>query len=230
MTTPLPLTLFIVDDEALARLRLRELLADIAPSCPTEVLGEAESGQAALEWLRAESEKGTRPPDALLVDIHMPRMDGLELVERLGFLSPMPAVVFTTAHDNHAVQAFDLSVADYLLKPMRAQRLLAALEKVKQRMPIFLPATAPESDGGRTHLHCHEGSRFLLVPVAEILYFKADLKYVTARTREREYVLNETLSRLEEEFSDSFIRLHRSILVARSALTGFERAGEDDEA
>jgi len=231
MPPPVPLTLFIVDDEALARLRLRELLTDIAHSCPTEVLGEAENGQAALTWLQAEHEKGTsRLPDVLLVDIHMPRMDGLELAGRLGFFSPPPAIIFTTAYDNHAVQAFDLNVVDYLLKPVRAQRLLAALEKVRQRNANPAPVPAATSDGGRSHLHCHERNRLLLVPVTEILYFKADLKYVVARTREREYVLNETLAGLEEEFPNEFIRLHRSILVARSALSGFERASEADEA
>ncbi|MCL2021485.1 MAG: LytTR family DNA-binding domain-containing protein [Betaproteobacteria bacterium] len=230
MTALLPLTIFIVDDEALARLRLRELLADIASSCPTEVLGEAESGQATLEWLQTENEKAKpRLPDVLLADIHMPRMDGLELAGRLGFLSPPPAVIFTTAYDNHAVQAFDLSIVDYLLKPVRAQRLLTALEKVRQRMSAS-PAPAPAGDSRRSHLPCHEGGRFLLVPVAEILYFRADLKYVIARTIEREYVLSETLTRLEEEFTHSFVRLHRSILVARSALAGFERADEEDEA
>ncbi|MCL2076075.1 MAG: LytTR family DNA-binding domain-containing protein [Betaproteobacteria bacterium] len=229
MTAQLPLTVFIVDDEALARLRLRELLADIESSCPTKVLGEAENGQAALEWLRTESEKATpRLPDVLLADIHMPQMDGMELVGRLGFLAAPPAVIFTTAYDNHAVQAFDLSVLDYLLKPVRAQRLLAALEKARQRMSAS-PA-APAGDTGRSHLPCHEGTRFLLVPVAEILYFRADLKYVTACTREREYVLSETIAKLEEEFSDAFIRLHRSILVARSALSGFERAPLEDDA
>ena len=231
MTVPHPLAIFIVDDEALARLRLRELLADIASSCPNEVLGEAESGQAALEWLRTESEKEKpRLPDVLLADIHMPGMDGLELAGRLGFISPPPAVIFTTAYDNHAVQAFDLNVIDYLLKPVRAQRLLAALEKVKQRASASQHPAVAEGGNRRSHLPCHEGSRFLLVPVVEILYFKADLKYITAYTMEREYVLSETLNRLEEEFPASFVRLHRSILVARSALSGFERAAEEDEA
>ncbi|MDR1848912.1 MAG: LytTR family DNA-binding domain-containing protein [Zoogloeaceae bacterium] len=227
MTTLVPLNLLIVDDEALARQRLRELLADIALSCPTEVLAEAENGQVALDWLQAGHEK---VPDALLVDIHMPRMDGLELAGRLNFLSPAPAIIFTTAYDNHAVQAFDLNVVDYLLKPVRVQRLLAALEKVRQRSAAPLPAAVTGSEGGRSHLHCHERNRLLLVPITEILYFKADLKYVVARTREREYVLNETLAGLEEEFPNEFIRLHRSVLVARSALSGFERAGEEEEA
>ncbi|MDR3322772.1 MAG: LytTR family DNA-binding domain-containing protein, partial [Zoogloeaceae bacterium] len=140
------------------------------------------------------------------------------------------------AYDNHAVQAFDLNAVDYLLKPVRVHRLHAALEKARQRhaLPpeISLQARTLGQDlrgGGRRHLACHERGRLLLVPIDEVLYFKADLKYVTARTAAREYVLDETLNRLEEEYPDTFVRLHRAILVARTALSGFERAqGEED--
>lgn len=221
-----PLTILIVDDEPPARARLRELLNDIANSLPTEVVGEAENGLAALEILAQQ------PVDVVLADIRMPRMDGIELAGHLGGMAQPPAVIFTTAYDNYAVQAFDLNAIDYLLKPVRAQRLLAALQKVKpadRPAPEALAAIGREvRGGGRSHLSCHERGRLLLVPVAEVLYFKADLKYVTARTREREYLLDEALTHLEEEFADRFIRMHRAVLVAKDAIAGFERAAGDD--
>lgn len=221
------LRILIVDDESPARARLRELLADIEASLPTLVVGEADNGLAALARLDEQ------PVDVVLCDIRMPRMDGIELAGHLGGLEQPPAVIFTTAYDNYAVQAFDLNAIDYLLKPVRAQRLLAALQKVRAAKPPppaeTLPAIGREMRGsGRTHLSCHERGRLLLVPVAEVLYFKADLKYVTARTREREYLLDEALTHLEEEFAERFIRLHRAVLVAKDALAGFERAAGDD--
>lgn len=227
-----PLNLLLVDDEPLARVRLRTLLEDLASVCPTRVLGEAENGLAALEWL--QNHAGEASVDVVLADIHMPRMDGLELAGHLAGLEQVPAVIFTTAYDNHAVQAFELDAVDYLLKPVRAQRLQAALDKARLRRPgpdaTRLQALGQRLRGGRSHLPCHERGRLLLVPVAEVLYFKADLKYVTARTREREYVLDETLTHLEEEYPERFIRLHRGALVARLALAGFERAQEDGDA
>ncbi|WP_374278937.1 LytR/AlgR family response regulator transcription factor [Azonexus sp.] len=220
-----PLRILIVDDEPLARERLRTLLADLAPQLPNEVVGEAGNGLQALDCLRE------RTADVVLADIRMPGMDGIELASHLGRLVQPPALIFTTAYDNYAVQAFDLDAIDYLLKPVRAQRLLAALNK--------LPARRPEAalidglgrqlrGGGRRHLSCHERGRLLLVPVDEILYFRAELKYVTARTVDREYLLDESLTRLESEFAERFVRLHRAVLVARAALAGFEKAAGDD--
>ena len=221
-----PLKILVVDDEPLARDRLRELLVDIAIQFPSSVVGEAGNGVAALEFLR------DHPVDVVLADIRMPRMDGIELAGHLGAFPAPPAVIFTTAYDNYAVQAFDLNAVDYLLKPVRAQRLLTALQKVQAA-----PPAAPEllasvgravRGGGRTHLSCLERGRLLLVPVAEVLYFKADLKYVTARTVDREYLLDEALTHLESEYAERFIRLHRAVLVARTALAGFEKAAGDD--
>lgn len=227
MSIPPPeLSLLIVDDEPPARARLRELLADISPCLPTRVAGEADNGLAALERL------GEQPADVVLCDIRMPRMDGIELAGHLGGMAAPPAVIFTTAYDSYAVHAFELNAIDYLLKPVRAQRLLAALQKVRPARP---PAPEPLAavgrqvrGGGRTHLACHERGRLLLIPLPEVLYLRAEQKYVTARTREREYLLDESLSHLEEEFQERFIRLHRAVLVARDALAGFERAAGDD--
>lgn len=227
MPTPpaAPLKVLLVDDEPPARDRLRVLLGDIAGQLPCEVVGEAGHGLAALEQLRRT------PADVVLADIRMPGMDGIELASHLGRLEAPPAVIFTTAYDNYAVQAFDLNAVDYLLKPVRAQRLLAALQKLPAQRPdgALLAALGQEvRGGGRTHLSCHERGRLLLVPVGEVLYFKADLKYVTARTVDREYLLDEALTHLENEFADRFLRLHRAVLVARTALSGFEKAAGDD--
>ena len=220
-----PLKVLIVDDEPLARDRLRTLLSDIAAQFASIVVGEAANGLAALEVLRDQA------VDVVLADIRMPGMDGIELASHLGRLEKPPSVIFTTAYDNYAVQAFDLNAVDYLLKPVRTQRLLAALQKVPAQHPdaAVLAGIGQEvRGGGRTHLSCHERGRLLLVPVGEVLYFKADLKYVTARTVEREYLLDEALTHLENEFSERFMRLHRSVLVAKTALAGFEKAAGDD--
>ncbi|MCL2345393.1 MAG: LytTR family DNA-binding domain-containing protein [Desulfobulbus sp.] len=221
-----PLKILIVDDEPLARERLRTLLADIARQLPSEIVGEAENGIKALDRLR------NQPVDVVLADIRMPGMDGIELAGHLGLSESPPAVIFVTAYDNYAVQAFDLNAVDYLLKPVRTQRLLTALQKVRAQPPVdpaLLAGLGRElRGGGRSHLSCHERGRLLLVPIGEVLYFKADLKYVTARTKEREFLLDETLAHLESEFAERFIRLHRAVLVAKTALAGFEKAAGDD--
>jgi two-component system response regulator AlgR len=227
MSLETALKILIVDDEPLARDRLRTLLGDIAIQLKTEVVAEAGNGIEALAVLREQA------VDVLLADIRMPGMDGIELAGHLGGLTKPPAVIFTTAYDNYAVQAFDLNAVDYLLKPVRTQRLLVALQKVlaaQQPLEAALLANIGRElrGAGRTHLACHERGRLLLVPLAEVLYFKADLKYVTARTAEREYLLDEALTHLETEFADRFIRLHRAVLVAKSALKGLEKAGGDD--
>lgn len=220
-----PVKIFIVDDEAPARERLRTLLGDLAPLYPHVVVGEAASGQAALDSLRELA------VDVVLCDIRMPGMDGIELALHLTRLPRPPAVIFTTAYDNFAVQAFELNALDYLMKPVRLQRLLVALQK--------LPGPGVDGEqlaalgqslrgGGRSHLSCHERGRLLLVPVSEVLYLRADLKYVMARTLEREYLLDDSLAQLEQEFPDRFLRLHRAVLVAREALAGFEKASGDD--
>jgi two-component system response regulator AlgR len=155
-------------------------------------------------------------------------MDGIELARHLAELERPPAVIFVTAFDAYAVRAFELNAIDYLLKPVRARRLLAALQKVRQGgIPTRLPlAQLPQA--ARSHLSCHERGRLLLIPVADILYLKADLKYVTARTRDRDYLLDESLTHLEREFAEQFIRLHRSVLAAREAIVGFEKSGTED--
>jgi two-component system response regulator AlgR len=217
------LRILLVDDEAPARSRLRDLLADLANELPTDVVGEAADGLAALELLE------TTAADVALVDIRMPRMDGIELALQLARMPVAPAVIFVTAYDQYAVKAFELAAVDYLLKPVRAARLAEALKKAK-RLPADAPLLRELAPQGRAHLRCVERGRLLLVPQTEILYFRAEQKYVTARTREREYLLEESLAHLEEEFSARFLRIHRNCLVARDAIAGCARERDPDDA
>jgi two-component system response regulator AlgR len=218
------LRILIVDDEAPARTRLRNLLADLAAEISTRIVGEAADGVDALELLESVA------ADVALIDIRMPRMDGIELARHLAGLANAPAVVFTTAFDQYAVKAFELSAIDYLLKPVKATRLAEALMKAS-RSPATAGALRQASEeiapGGRRQLRCSERGKVLLVGIADVIYFKAELKYVTARTREREYLLEESLSQLETEFGERFLRIHRNCLVARTAISGFEREYDD---
>ena len=215
--TEAPLRIVLVDDEAPARRRLRELLDDCTAALPVLVVGEAGSGREALHLL------GTTPADLVLTDIHMPDMDGVELARHLLKLPLPPVLIFTTAYHEHAIAAFEVHAIDYLVKPVRVQRLLSALQKVPRLKPLSdtklnrLPAAA------RRFLSVTERSRVVLVPIDEIVYLKAELKYITIRTADREFLLEESLTRLEEEFGPRFVRVHRNCLVAREAIRGFER-------
>lgn len=213
------LRLLIVDDEVLARARMRDLLGDIAAEVPTLIVAEAGDGVAALECIDGIAPGGV---DVALVDVRMPRMDGIELAQHLARLPHPPAVIFATAYDQYAVKAFDLNAVDYLLKPVRAERLAAALKKANHA-PLPSAALRELAPEGRRQLRCSERGRVLLVPVADILYFKAEQKYVTARTVEREYLLEESLAHLEQEFAGRFLRIHRNCLVAREAVAGCAR-------
>jgi two-component system response regulator AlgR len=219
---------FIADDETPARERLRELLQDIAAEVPTTLAGEARNGVEALERLPASGAQ------VLLLDIRMPGMDGLELARHLVNLETAPAVVFVTAHDKHAIEAFELNALDYLLKPVRATRLAAALKKAAATGAPRRENLARAAGAPREYLSVAERHRIVLVPVRDILFLRAEQKYVTVRTREREHLIEESLVALEREFcgsepSQPFVRIHRNCLVARSAIRGFERTGGGEE-
>ena len=211
--------IFIVDDEQHARARLAMLLADIVEECPNELVGEASDAAGALQGI-----VDTRP-DVVLLDIQMPGMNGLDLASRLALEGEdMPAVVFVSAHEDYALDAFEVHALDYLVKPVRAGRLQQALRRVA--------TLRGRSNGGngnvgqaprREHFTVHERDRLLLVPVADVLYLKAELKYVTLRTRSRDYLIEDSLASIEEELDDVFVRVHRNTLVARKAIMGVER-------
>ncbi len=222
MTAGRPLRVLIVDDEAPARNRIRDLLSDCALKMPIEIVGEAENGKRALAML---PECGA---DVVLLDVRMPEMDGLEVAQHLQKLDEPPTVIFTTAFDVYALKAFEVHAVDYLLKPIRLGRLYDALSRARTITPRRLDALRELKPEARTHLSVNERGRIHLIPVADIAFLKADLKYVTARTAEREYLIEESLARLEQEFLGRFVRVHRNCLVAKEAIRGFERATGDD--
>lgn len=217
------LKLLIADDEAPARNRLRDLLSDIEQSI---VVAEAKNGKEALELVDEHQ------VDVVLLDIRMPVMDGIEAAQHLQKLSTPPAIIFTTAYDSYAMQAFDMNAVDYLLKPIRQERLQTALAKARALLPKQLEALQ-KLQPQRTHLSITERGRILLIPINEIIYLRAELKYITVRTAEREYLLEESLTHLEQEFASIFIRLHRNCLVANAHILGFEKrsieAGSEDK-
>jgi two-component system response regulator AlgR len=219
--------LLLVDDEALARLRLRSLVEGLASATPplhAEVLGEASDTASALALLQ------NVVVDAVLLDIRMPGDGGLQLAARLRQMQQPPAVIFVTAHTEHALKAFELEATDYLTKPVRRERLQAALLRVEQRLQAGRPqpgAAPPEpvlvvTDRGRT----------LRIPLGEVLYLKAELKYVTLRTADHSHVIDEALSDLEgrlHALDGDFLRVHRNALVARRAIRELGLHGDDGE-
>jgi two-component system, LytTR family, response regulator AlgR len=237
-TTP-QLRVLLVDDEELARMRLRSLVED-CPEPLCEVVGEAANATQALVWL------ATRECDVLLLDVRMPGRDGLQLAEELKAASSKasaraPAVVFVTAHAEHALKAFDLDAVDYLTKPVRRERLQAALARVAQRLSLVpaLPnaASSAVTPDAAPVIVVNDRGRLVRVPVAEVLYLKAELKYVTLRTANSAHLLDDSLSDLEQRLTRQgdlrFIRIHRNALVACKAVLALERrvmAGNDDEA
>ncbi len=222
-TITLPLTVFVVDDEPPARNRLKDLLGDCAAQFPMQLVGEAGNGQEALDKLAAT------PAEVVLMDIRMPQMDGIELAQHLNKLDRPPVIIFTTAYDTYAIQAFEQHAIDYLLKPIRLGRLFDALSRARDAVPIRTEVLQELMPEPRTHLSVHERGKIILVPVAEVLYLRAEMKYVTVRTAAREYLVEESLTALEREYAARFVRIHRSCLVAKSSIAGFEKGGDEGE-
>lgn len=203
----------IVDDEPLARERLAALLVDIDG---IEIVGMAGNGREALEAV------ARTPPDMVLLDIRMPVMDGLEAARHLGALDTPPGVIFCTAFEDHALAAFEANAIDYLLKPVRAERLRAALAKAQRWAAA--PARAIEPARRRTHLCARVRGNLVLVPVTDIHYLLAEDKYVIVHHARGEVLIEEALTALEDEFDDRFVRIHRNCLVAQARLSGLTRA------
>jgi two-component system, LytTR family, response regulator AlgR len=219
-----PLRVLLVDDEDLARLRLRTLVADCR-EVPATVVGEAANAVQAADFLAAHE------CDLLLLDVHMPGLDGMKFAARLRQQPTPPAIVFVTAHAEHALQAFELEAVDYLTKPVKRERLQAALQRVAQRLAqqVERPEAATADD---EVLVVSDRGRVVRVPVAEVLYLKAELKYVTLRTAGHSYVLDDSLAELEARLGERFLRVHRNALVARPAVRALERrqiAGDSDD-
>jgi len=215
------MNILIVDDETLARSRLRTLLADCADTHRTTVAEAANAGEA----LALLGPTGGRAFDVVLLDIHMPGQDGLALAHALQALPQPPAVVFVTAHADHAVSAFELDAVDYLTKPVRRERLQQALAKVQRGTRAPVTSAAPE---GETLLIQDRG-RTERLPLAEVLYFKAEQKYVTVRTATRSYIMDGALSELEAKYAPRFLRVHRNALVARRAVRALEKHYDPEE-
>jgi len=235
----LALRVFIVDDEPPARNRLRDLLNDCSDQLALVVVGEAGNGQEALSKLMET------PTDVVLLDIRMPQMDGIELAQHIQKM-PKPAVlnnpegsglnsakwppviIFTTAYDVYAIKAFELHAVDYLLKPIRLGRLFDALTRARDAVPVQTEVLRELLPEPRKFLSIHERGKIHLVPVEQVLFLRAELKYITVRTAEREYLLEESLTALEKEFAARFVRVHRNCLVAKEAIEGFERGGGEE--
>ncbi len=200
----------IVDDEPLARERMAQILRDKSGA---EVVGSAENGRQAIDQVREHK------PDVVLMDIKMPVMDGLEAAHHLKKLEHPPAVIFCTAYDAHALEAFEARAVDYLVKPVRSDRLQEALDRVNGGADL---GEAPDPEQ-RSHLCARMRGNLELVPLEEVIYFQAEHKYVTVVHEKGEVLIEEPLKALEEEFGDQFLRIHRNALVALDRITGLEK-------
>lgn len=210
----------IVDDEALARSRMRALLGDITDP-QIEVVGEAADGRAAIELC------DRLQVQAVLLDISMPVMDGLEAARHLAAGDNPPAIIFCTAYDEHALAAFEARAIDYLVKPVRAERLQTALRRAEKlsvdERRVVSAATASRS---RSHLCARVRGNLRLVAISEISYLLAEDKYVVVHSDQGEVLIEESLKALELEFPDQFVRIHRNCLIAVDRLQGLDRDTE----
>lgn len=208
--------ILIVDDEKLARERLHDLVLELHPDVN---MTEASNGIDALEQINEDS------PEIVLLDIRMPGMDGLEVANHVLQMENQPAIVFTTAYQDHALSAFDANAVDYLLKPIRKERLKTAIERAATVSQAKLSAVN-ETEGmssKRTHLSAMIQGNLQLIPIENIYYFKAEQKYVTAAWPGGEILIDESLVSLEDEFSDYFIRIHRNALACTMHIEGLKK-------
>ncbi len=208
--------LLIADDEPLARNRLRSLVSEIPGM---EVVGEAASGREAVELTAALR------PDALLLDIQMPGMDGLEAARHVAHLEQPPAVVFCTAYDEHALAAFEARAVDYLVKPIRRERLHEALERARRLSGENLSDLQADFPNARvrTHLCARLRGNMRLIALDEVRFLQAEEKYVVVHHARGEDLIEESLKALEVEFAGRFVRIHRNCLVARAELQELRR-------
>ncbi len=211
--------ILVVDDELPARQRIADLLADISGDA---VILEAENGLEAVRLAEREQ------PDTVLMDIRMPVMDGLESAFHMSVLVPAPAVIFITAYDEHAIKAFEANAVDYLLKPVRAERLEQALRKAAliNRSMISQYQATQGLKTRRTYLSAISQGKILLIPVEHIQCFRADNKYTSVYWGGRETLIDDPIKNLEEEFADNFLRIHRNALVALSHIAALKKSDD----
>ena len=209
--------IMIVDDEQLARDRLSRMIDGFEHH---EVVGEAANGVEAVKVA------ASMQPEVVLMDIRMPGMDGLEAARHIVDAEEPPAIIFCTAYEEHAVEAFDLQAVGYLLKPVRKDNLEASLGKAQRVNKAQLAALAEDQPPRRTHISARTRKGIELIPVDDVRYFQADQKYVTVRHGEGEIIVDETLKELEEEFGERFLRVHRNALVAARFIVGLNRQSD----
>ena len=210
--------ILIVDDEAPARDRLKRLIDE---QDDWQIVAEAANGHEALKQADATQ------PDIVLLDIRMPGMDGIEAARHLAQMDEPPAVIFTTAFNEYAVEAFDANAVGYVLKPVRRERLLDALQRASRlTRPQLASLASRDQHKARKHISARIRGELRLVRVRDVLYFHADQKYVTVRYRDGELLIDEPIKELEDEFADAFVRVHRSTLVA---VAHIEALAKDEE-
>ncbi|MDX1402885.1 MAG: LytTR family DNA-binding domain-containing protein [Woeseiaceae bacterium] len=210
------MNVLIVDDEAPARDRLRQLLQEDGTHV---VIGEAENGKRAIE-LAAELQ-----PDVVVLDIRMPGLNGIETAHHLNTFEKPPAVIFATAYDEYAIEAFEASAIGYVLKPVRRRRLNQALQ-LAQRLSSSVLGTVAESSGisgRRNHVCTRSHGEIRLIPISDVKYFVADQKYVSVFHENGQDLIDDSLKSLEEEFEDSFVRIHRGALVAVACIESLRK-------
>ncbi|MEE9444738.1 MAG: LytTR family DNA-binding domain-containing protein [Cocleimonas sp.] len=210
------MNILVVDDEELARQRIHSLLGD---NSEYTICAEAENGAEALMMVERHQ------PDLILLDISMPVMDGLEVAKHLAGMPNPPAVIFTTAYGEYALEAFSTKATGYLMKPIRQEQLLKSLQQARslnraQRTGVD---AGEEVGAGRKHICARMRGNLELIPIEDVFYFQADQKYVTVRHKKGEVIIEESLKSLETDLSDKFIRIHRNALVAKSRISGLAK-------
>jgi len=209
------MNVLIVDDEQLARQRLRHMVGEIGGH---RVIGEAETGEQALQNAQHTN------PDIILMDIRMPGMDGLQAADYISRMNNPPAIIFTTTYSDHALNAFETNAVDYLLKPIKQERLQKALDAARRVTRAQLDHLLEiENSDCRQKICVKKRGELELIPIEDIVYFKADQKYVTLRTEDHEYLIEESLKSLETEFANRFLRIHRNALVSEAYVNGMSK-------
>lgn len=209
--------ILIVDDEPLARLRVAALVEEIAAG---EVVGEAGNGEEALMAV------ADKQPDIVLMDIRMPGLDGLQAAAQFDQFAQPPAVIFTTAYGDHALEAFDAHAVDYLLKPINKQRLLEAITRAHRVTRSIIQKLRDDQAQARSHISAMFQGEIRKIPLQEIILFRADQKYTSVITLGQEFLIEDTLKSLEAEFHDDFLRIHRNSLVAKHAIIALQKQAD----